>query len=74
MKPNGKTPLTAHGCKDASKKLKKIRKWWSEWPDANVGITTGAISALVVLDFDVKNGAKGTPVILRARDNRVQGT
>jgi hypothetical protein len=26
--------------------------WWSKWPDANVGIVTGAVSGLVVIDLD----------------------
>lgn len=29
-----------------------IRFWWEKWPDANIGIITGRISSLVVLDFD----------------------
>jgi hypothetical protein len=32
--------------------LKQIRKWWEKFPDANIGIITGKISNLVVLDFD----------------------
>lgn len=30
----------------------EINTWWSKWPDANVGIVTGAISGLVVIDLD----------------------
>jgi len=30
----------------------EIKAWWSKWPDANLGIVTGAISALVVIDLD----------------------
>jgi hypothetical protein len=33
-----------------------IRAWWKRWPDANVGITTGPESGLLVLDVD---GAQG---------------
>jgi len=29
-----------------------IRSWWERWPDANLGIVTGAVSGLVVLDLD----------------------
>ena len=31
---------------------KQIRIWWKKFPDANIGIVTGKISNLVVLDFD----------------------
>lgn len=34
----------------------EIRAWWARWPDANVGIVTGAVSGIVVLDVD---GAAG---------------
>ena len=33
----------------------EIRKWWSEWPDANPAVVTGEISGLVVLDIDKKH-------------------
>jgi putative DNA primase/helicase len=29
-----------------------IRAWWRQWPNANIGIVTGAISGLIVLDCD----------------------
>ena len=48
----GKHPWTEHGFYDASADLARVREWWSTWPNANVGIATGAASALVVLDVD----------------------
>lgn len=30
----------------------QIREWWHKWPQANVGIVTGAISGITVFDFD----------------------
>ncbi|HOX23508.1 MAG TPA: bifunctional DNA primase/polymerase, partial [Elusimicrobiales bacterium] len=57
--PNSKEPLTKHGFKDASKDPAIIKRWWAEHPSANIGIATGIISDLVVVDVDVKNGAKG---------------
>lgn len=35
---------------------KTIRSWWKQWPDANIGIATGARSGLVVLDIDGDEG------------------
>src|SRR6516225_10610028 len=52
----GKHPRTHHGVKDASNDPKQISAWWVQWPDANVGIATGAVSTLVVIDIDPRNG------------------
>ena len=48
----GKHPRTPNGLKDASTTENVLRSWWTQWPDANVAIVTGAISGLVVLDVD----------------------
>lgn len=42
---------------------RSIRQWWKEAPDANIGIATGSVSGLVVLDIDVKNGAAGAETL-----------
>jgi P4 family phage/plasmid primase-like protien len=31
---------------------------WSRWPDANVGIRTGAVSGIVAVDIDPRNGGR----------------
>ncbi len=36
----------------------QIRAWWGEHPEANLGIVTGAVSGLVVLDLDGPAGLK----------------
>jgi len=59
LMPNSKAPLTKHGFKDASKDPADIKRWWTDQPSANIGIATGVISGLVIVDVDVKNGAKG---------------
>ena len=51
-----KHPRTAHGLIDATTDPEKIREYWARWPDANIGIRTGQISGIVVLDIDAKNG------------------
>src|SRR5258708_4797649 len=48
----GKHPRTKHGFKDATTDPEKIKKWWGKWPDANIGIPTGAPSRLLILDID----------------------
>lgn len=29
-----------------------VRAWWSQWPDANIGLCTGELSGILVLDAD----------------------
>ena len=51
--PNGKHPLVAwrdYQRKRATPDL--VRDWYAQWPNANVGIITGQISNLVVIDID----------------------
>jgi len=55
-----KHPRTLHGVLDATTDLDKIARWWSMWPSANIGIATGAVSGLVVVDIDPRNGAMDT--------------
>lgn len=35
-----------------------VKGWFSKWPEANVGIVTGAVSGLVVLDVDPQHGGE----------------
>lgn len=51
--PKSKKPLTPHGCKDAKKSVGAIKAWWKKWPDASVGIATGSVSNLIVIDEDL---------------------
>ncbi|HXM57690.1 MAG TPA: bifunctional DNA primase/polymerase, partial [Candidatus Dormibacteraeota bacterium] len=55
----GKHPIGAlvpRGLHDATRQLAALREWWSSFPNANVGIRTGAESGLVVLDVDGSSG------------------
>ena len=53
-----KAPLIEGGFKNASANPDKILKWWRQWPDALIGISTGP-SSLLVVDCDCKNGVDG---------------
>ena len=57
LHPGGKTPLTAHGFKDASRDEAVITGWWTQYPEANIALATG--DGVVVLDIDRKNGKDG---------------
>jgi hypothetical protein len=65
-----KAPLTQHGFKSASLDPATIGRWWGRWPDALIGVPTGAPSGLLVLDLDVKNGNDGINVFEALRAGR----
>jgi len=45
----------------------EVIDWWRRWPDANVGIVTGAVSGIVVLDVDPRHGGDRSLADLAAR-------
>lgn len=47
-----KTPRTPHGFKDASSNREQIVEWWERWPDSLVGVPTGKVTDLYVIDVD----------------------
>ena len=55
-KPRGKEPLTLHGFKDATRDEAQIRRWWTRWPNANIGLPTGEENGIVVIDVDGDKG------------------
>lgn len=64
----GKHPATTHGVKDATTRRSRIKKWWSDMPNANVGIAPGKDAGIVVLDIDPRNCGLDT---LKARKSVV---
>ncbi len=63
----GKHPRTAKGCLDASRDPERIKRWWQQWPQANIGLATGEASACVVLDIDPRHGGGAGLAELRDR-------
>lgn len=59
IEPAGKRPLNPTGCNGASADPELVRQWFDRWPDANIGIATGAGSNLVVLDVDTSDEKHG---------------
>jgi predicted P-loop ATPase len=51
-----KQPATRHGFKDATTDRGALVRTWTANPEANVGIATGGVSGIVVLDIDPRNG------------------
>lgn len=56
--PGAKEPATGHGVLDATTDPAVITAWWRRWPDANIGIATGAPGP-DVLDVDTHPGEDG---------------
>jgi len=54
-----KKPLTRHGFKDATTDVNKIEEYWNKHPNALIGVPTGAITGLFVIDIDNGNGKTG---------------
>jgi hypothetical protein len=50
----GKHPRLQHGLRDASTDPEQVRRWWTMWPQANVGLVTGVV--MDVCDIDSENG------------------
>jgi hypothetical protein len=48
--------MTMRGFKDATTSEAQVAEWWCKHPTANIGIPTGAITQLLVMDCDPRNG------------------
>lgn len=72
----GKHPRTRGGVKDATDNVETIREWWSTWPDAHVGVATGAPSGVWVLDVDDGADVNGSADLaaIEARHGRLPAT
>ncbi|WP_271025304.1 bifunctional DNA primase/polymerase [Rhizobium sp. RCAM05973] len=51
-----KTPLTPNGFKGATKFPHILKRWWSDWPTAAIGLPTGGNTGFFALDIDNKPG------------------
>lgn len=56
---NKKIPITSDGFKSASKESSTVMRWWGRNPKLNIGVATGVVSGVTVVDVDVKNNAPG---------------
>lgn len=62
----GKHPLIPHGVLAASSDPDQVRKWWSTWPRANIGLPAGA-NELAILDVDNYHGGEASISYLTER-------
>ncbi len=55
----GKHPLTPHGFKDATSDSETLKQWFSgKYEGVNIGLATGKVSGVSVLDVDGEEGLK----------------
>lgn len=52
----GKHPRLGRGLNAGTTNAESLKKWWSIWPDANIGIVTGRESGILILDIDTGDG------------------
>lgn len=56
LRPGSKLPLVARWQERATVDLEAIAEWWTQWPEAGVGIATGIDSRVIVVDVDPRHG------------------
>lgn len=66
--PWEKRPLTPQGLKNATTDPAVVEHWWRRWPDANIGLPTGAASGFDVVDVDIHAGGNGFRSLELAED------
>lgn len=66
VKKQGKSPLCPHGFNDASADKVVLQEWNKQFPDCNIGMPTGAINNIFVVDVDGKSGAQSITALENA--------
>lgn len=64
--PGAKRPLVKRGFHEATTNPETVAGWWQRWPSANIGIPTGPISGIEVVDVDVAASGTGYPAFRTA--------
>lgn len=70
LKSCSKQPATRNGFKDATIDADRIRTWWTNHPDSNIGLPTG--DRFDVIDFDIPDGIPTLHQIM-SEDRAVHG-
>lgn len=65
--PRTKRPLCEHGFEDATTDPQRITQWCRRRPNCGIGIATGAVSNLVVLDIDPRHDGDDSLAELEGR-------
>jgi hypothetical protein len=68
IEPRGKRPLVKwRGRQNMRLTEPELEAYWQRWPEANVGVVTGHVSGLLVLDIDEDKGGLRSLAKLVAR-------
>lgn len=62
---SAKSPYTANGLKAATRNERIVRRWWSDHPNAMVGLPTGSAAGFWVLDLDRRPDIDGAAELER---------
>src|SRR5438128_2625324 len=68
--PDTKRPVVEHGLKDATRDEQTIRQWWKRWPGAMIGVRTGELSGIWVIDLDIGEGVDGISALARLEETK----
>ena len=69
-----KSPYNEHGFKEATTDPVQIKRWWTNFPDAIIGMPTGNVSGLVVVDIDPRHGGDYSLQGLEEKYGNLPGT
>jgi hypothetical protein len=56
LQERSKEPAVAGAYKAATSNMATVLAWWDRWPDANIGLATGRVSGVWVIDLDGDEG------------------
>lgn len=68
-----KHPRNSHGVREASADPATVARWWQRWPGANVGVATGRVSGVLVIDVDDRHGGRESLASLERRHGPLPG-
>jgi Bifunctional DNA primase/polymerase, N-terminal/Primase C terminal 1 (PriCT-1) len=75
VRPREKRPLVKwEALQTQAPTQDQVAGWFRHWPDANVGIVTGEVSNLIVLDIDPRHGGDHSLEIIERRYGPLQST
>jgi len=75
IRTGDKRPLVRwHEFQHRRPSAEEVRTWFSDWPEAGIGIVTGAVSGLVVLDVDFRHGGDASLKRLEQEHDRLPAT